>query len=466
MNSQKLTFVTKRSKLSYDIHNGDQCNLIERRIPRTFIEKESSTIFNFLEDFPNEDFELPLPFDATEEEIDLLFYFITVYSWEIFPKKYYSEYFINKPDFWSDAYKKAKLNEFKGYSFINGIDQLERYILNFLSFEFDGKDLGSVYYFNLSRLCKEKFDHCFSLDIRDPFKLKLLCDLHDYYLQIKGRTTYIDRDVLNFLNNFERVQKNVHNINYDEDENLINIWNNPVLYLVADFCGFDSFVSFFENISFYKKWTERQKLIASKNINFFTRFACIPYFLESFGKSEEDAKQIAKILYEDGESGVRKYIARTLIHNTDFDGDQTIFIPFPRSHYFNDRILMGYRMLEPELNIHFGELIMPIKIYNRIFYKKLIDFLKNEPLIAKLTLQNLDLETKLFLESITFMKSEIMALVLFCNYKTIQILLEEMDYFNLKHTFSLRNPKVYHDPPKRIFVKQHPKKVFRHPGGR
>jgi hypothetical protein len=465
MASQKLVFVTKRSKITYEITSDNTCNLKERRIPRSFIAKESSTIFNFLEDFPNEDFEFPIPFDVTEEEVGLLFYFLTVYSWEVSPQKYYSEYFLDKPDFWTDAYKMAKKDSIRGHTYRGIHDEiylLEKYILKFLSFEFGSKQYENVFRFNSSDLCKESFGHCFTMGIEDPFKLKLLFDLYNYYLQIEGRTSYIDTDVLTFLSMFENAQKNSEEDlekdlkDYDNADHWVNVWNNPVLYLVADFCGFDSFVSYFEKIGFYEKWTKRQKKIASTNASFFTRFACIPYFLKSFGKDNKDANLITKLFYEEGESAAKEYEKRKfsqkyhyMSHNADFDGDCINICcgHGPIGYYYPP---MGSSDTCKFL----------AEIYT---YFELTRFMKDEPLIAERALQNLDFETKLFLGSITSMRKEVSAIITLCDYESIAIFL---NYKPHPKPMLLKDPKIHYEPPKRQFIKQHTKKVYRHPGGR
>lgn len=352
MEFQKLIFVSNQTKVTYKIYNDDTYNLEERKIPRTFIKKESSTIFNFLEDFPEKDFEFPLPFDVTEEEIDLLFYFLAVYSWEVLPQKYYSEYFLDKPDFWSDASKNLKKKE-NNADFRNFF-LFDEYFLDFVRFEFNPI---------INSDSKSLFHYLFSLKIEDSFKAKLLHDLSQFYLQLQNGLV-IDDD-FTFLKMYKEIQKKSYEIVDYENRCKDNIWNNPVLYLLADFCGFDSFIPYFEKISYYKNWTERQKLIASTNKNFFVRFACIPYFLESFGKSEKSAFLITHILYEKGMAKLEEYLG--------FDLEK------------NDRKYCSCCMS------HKTELIInqfDSNPHSKSFY--VASFIKKEPLISKMAIQNID----------------------------------------------------------------------------
>jgi hypothetical protein len=114
MTFQNLTFVTNTSRVTYKITEKPTSR--KRELSRSFIREESSTIYGFLEDFPNEDFEWKVPVDANPQHFEKLFDLIQNPIDVDNITGFYSKYFTDCPSFWLEAFSRKSTTLYRGYN--------------------------------------------------------------------------------------------------------------------------------------------------------------------------------------------------------------------------------------------------------------------------------------------------------------------------------------------------------------
>lgn len=417
MTFQKITFVTESSRITYKIV---EKSTNKSELSRYFIQEKSPTLYGFLEDFPNEEIEWKVPVKAEPHHFEKLFDLIQN-PIDVDINTFYGKKYTDCPYFWNKAYNRLLStiqNDFdrRGYNPCIEICQyrtrdtiLTKYIYNYCEFEF-GKNVADS--FNLDVTNDPSFFQNlltdFGIDINSR-ESKLFFDMYQYSL-VDNRG---DDDVIvsYFLKKYQKCLNVEKYINYDIIEEFDD-WNNPIIYLIADFCGFDTYVDIFRIVRNYRRWNNKQLEISKKNRRFYIQNVGLPYFFESFGWKKTDAYSMSYDFYEKNDIDVKQK------NNDDFIDFHSLYsLLTNKNSFLSQPVVFIDGVLPSPKPLKSVKRYRPKNDIKKHLIKSdgLRTFLEKSSDIAKYTLKVLDKNDKRIIASYTEMKRD--QLRYFTNFK-------------------------------------------------
>jgi hypothetical protein len=107
-----------------------------------------------------------------------------------------------------------------------------------------------------------------------------------------------------FLKKYQKCLSVENYIDFDDFDDFDD-WNDPILFLIADFCGFDTYVDTFRIVRNYQRWNNKQLETSKVNKRFYMQNIGLPYFFVSFGWKRTDAYSMAYDFYENEEVNIK-----------------------------------------------------------------------------------------------------------------------------------------------------------------